>query len=396
MKFPPRSRIMLSRRQLLASGAIAFAGAQLRAAEGPRLGAAVIGHTGRGDFGHGLDTALAGRNNIEVIAVADAADNARDRALVRTGAKRFYGDYREMLDKERPDLVVVGPRITPERRDMLLAALNAGAHVLCEKPFVRAPADGDEVLALADRKSLKIAVAHQMRLAHCVVHLKNRIAAGLIGDLVEMRAFGKQDQRAGGEDLLVLGVHLFDLMRRFAGDPRVCHGAVLAKGRPATRDDAHPATEDIGPVLGDQVSAHFTFDNGVIGHFTSDARLREQAGHWGIELVGTKASARILADIWPRLFVKSIAKWDDAGRPDQWRPLDDDPALKIPAAARTTAAANALVVDDWLAAVGEDRDAACSGRSAAWAVEMVHAVWRAGLSGARVKLPLGERGHALA
>lgn len=388
---------MSSRRRFLAMTTIALAATRFRAGPPNPLRAAVIGHTGRGDFGHGLDAALANRDAVEVVAVADAADAARDRALQRTGAKRFYADYREMLDKEHPNLVVVGPRITPERRDMLLAAINAGAHVLSEKPFVRTPADGDEVLAIADKKNLKIAVAHQMHLAPCVVHLKKRLADGLLGELVEMRAFGKQDKRAGGEDLLVLGVHLFDLMRLFAGNPRSCEAVVLETGRPATRADAHPATEDIGPVLGDQIAAQFTFDNGVVGHFTSSAKLREEAGHWGIELVGTKGSARILADIWPRLMTKSHTKWDDTGRTDAWRPLDDDPSLKIPATQRTTAAANARVVDDWLAAaIAENRDPACSGRNAAWAVEMVHAVWRAGVAGARVKLPLVERAHALA
>jgi predicted dehydrogenase len=288
--------------------------------------------------------------------------------------------------------------MTGERREMLLAALGAGAHVISEKPFVRAPADGDEVLKLAGDKGLRTAVGHQMHVAPPVVHLKRRIADGLIGELLEMHAWGKQDdRRAGGEDMVVLGTHLFDLMRVFAGggDPLWCTAQVLEKGRDATIADAKTATEDIGPILGDQITAQFAFPDSLTATFTSRARLREMTGHWGLELVGSKGAARILADIWPRVMFRGIGKWEDAGRSDTWRPLEDDPSLKLPADARTSAAQNARVRDDWLAAITEKRDPATSGRHAARAVEMVHAVWQAGLARTRVELPLRRRNHAL-
>jgi predicted dehydrogenase len=343
-----------------------------------------------------LDVSLAGRADVEVVAVADADEPGRAKGVARCKAKRGYADYREMIEKERPQLVVVGPRITPERREMLLAALGAGAHVFSEKPFVRSPADADEVLALAASKGLRIAVAHQMRLAPAVVHLKKKIDAGLIGDIAEMRAVGKQDKRAGGEDLAVLGIHLFDLMRLFAGADAVsCQATVLEKGRPATLADVRAATEDIGPVLGDEIFARFAFAGGLTGSFTSSARLRDESGYWGLELVGTKGSARILADIWPRVMYRAFGKWSDAGRDDAWRPLDDDAAANATPAERTNGPANVRVAEDWLAALREKREPACSGQKAAKAIEMQTAVWRAGLSGASVALPLKDRGHPL-
>jgi predicted dehydrogenase len=279
---------------------------------------------------------------------------------------------------------------------MLLAALGAGAHVVSEKPFVRTPADGDEVLKVAADRHLRTAVAHQMHVAPAVVHLKKRIAEGLIGDVLELRAWGKQDARAGGEDVVVLGTHMFDLMRLFAGDPLWCSAVVREKGREAKASDARPAGEDIGPVLGDEIVAQFGFDAGVMGSFVSRGRMRAMTGHWGLELVGSKGAARVLADIWPRVMVRPVGKWEDSGRSDVWRPLEDDPALKMPAEARTSAAQNGRIRDDWLAAIAEGREAACSGRDGAWAVEMVHGVWRAGVTGGRVGFPLKERGHALA
>ena len=71
-------------------------------------------------------------------------------------------------------------------------------------------AEADDLLAVAEKKRLKIGVAHQMRLAPNIQSLKARLGDGVIGDLLQIRAHGKQDTRAGGEDMLVLGTHLFE------------------------------------------------------------------------------------------------------------------------------------------------------------------------------------------
>ncbi len=228
----------LTRRQFLAQAGCLAAAATLpcSAVESPsrggqKLRAAIIGHTGHGDYGHGLDLIFNGRENITVVALADPDAAGRAKAAARAGALRSYAHYREMLEQEKPHLVAVAPRWTDEHHDMALAALNAGAHVYCEKPITQTLEQADDLLATANRAGLRIAVAHQMRLAPNILFLKQRLADGLIGELLEIRACGKQDKRAGGEDLIVLGVHMFDLMRFFAGDPLVVHGARFA-GRP--------------------------------------------------------------------------------------------------------------------------------------------------------------------
>src|SRR5436190_21348181 len=64
--------------------------------------AAVIGHTGRGDYGHGMDVVFKGVPGVEVVALADAGADGAARAKIaeRAGAARHYTDYREMLAKE--------------------------------------------------------------------------------------------------------------------------------------------------------------------------------------------------------------------------------------------------------------------------------------------------------
>ena len=182
--------------------------------------AAIIGHTGKGDYGHGLDLIFNGREGIEVVAIADPEEAGRAKAAARCKALRQYNDYHQMLAKEKPRLVCVAPRWTDQHHAMGMAALEIGAHVYMEKPLTQTLSQADELLAKAEKAKLKIAVAHQMRLAPNILHLKKIVDDGAIGELLQIRAYGKQDPRAGGEDMLVLGTHLFDLVRFFAGDAK--------------------------------------------------------------------------------------------------------------------------------------------------------------------------------
>jgi len=353
--------------------------------------AAIIGHTGHGNFGHELDLIFAGNTKVEVVAVADADEAGRRKAAERAGAPRQYADYNVMIEREKPQLVCVAPRWTDEHYAMIRTALASGAHVISEKPFTQTLAQADELLELADRRKLKIAVAHQMRLAPGILHLHSALRDGIIGDLVEIRAYGKQYSRAGGEDMLVLGVHLFDLMRFFAGDPQWCFARVLSKGHEITRADARKVAEGIGLVAGDDIHAEFGFNSGVTGFFTSTASLRETIGHWGLELVCSKAVVRILADVFPRILIRKSAAWTDQGRSDQWSMLDGDPTANATTAERGFGPANRRVLDDWIAAIEQGREPICSGRAAAKALEMVMSVYASALARNRVTLPLARR-----
>lgn len=395
---PPTRRQFLKRTAALAMP-VALPGllsSSLSAAEGKPFRAAIIGHTGAGNYGHGLDMIFTGRPDVEVVAVADADADGRAKAAARNGAARAYADYQEMLNREKPDLVSVAPRWTRQHHAMALAALHAGAHVFLEKPITRTLAEADELLSVARRARLKIAVAHQMRLAPNLVFLKQQLEAGLIGELLQIRAHGKQDHRAGGEDLIVLGVHLFDLMRWFAGDPQWCSGRLLQDGRDITLEDARPATEDIGPVAGDNLLAQFGFPKGVTASFSSRRDYQAVAGPWGMELIGTRGTVRILADISPRIFLRRPLEWSASGSTERWVPVEGDPTLDWTAEEKSVARANQRVVDDWLDAIRTDREPACSGLAGMRALEMAHAVFAAGLARARVSLPLANRQHPLA
>ncbi len=87
---------------------------------------AVIGRTGKGGYGHGLDIVWKQFANVEVIAVADEDETGRAAAAKKLDAKNAYKDYRQMLAREKPEIVSVGDRWLDAHCDMVVACAEHG------------------------------------------------------------------------------------------------------------------------------------------------------------------------------------------------------------------------------------------------------------------------------
>src|SRR5437867_1857084 len=220
---------------------------------------AVIGRTGKGNYGHGLDVVWKEFSNCRVVAVADENEAGGKAAAARLGASAVYNDYQKMLRAEKPDIVSVAPRWLDPHHDMVLACAESHASIFLEKPMCRTLAEADAMISACERSHVKVAIAHQMRLSPIVLDVRERVRRGEVGQLLEMRGRGKEDTRAGGEDLMVLGTHVFDLMRMFAGDPSWCFGHVTAGDKDARLADVRNGDEGIGPLAGDGIAAMYAF-----------------------------------------------------------------------------------------------------------------------------------------
>lgn len=368
-----------------------------------RYRAGVIGHTGRGNYGHGLDLAFVGLPRVEVVAVADADEAGRAGAVSRTGAARGYADYREMLARERLDAVAVGPRQPDQREAMLLAAVDAGVRAIyTEKPFARDLEEADRVLAACDARGVKVAVAHQNRAFPGPRLARRLIAGGTAGRLRALKAYGKQDRRGGGQDLMVLGTHMLDLMRFFVGDAHWCHARVCDGGADATPAAVQPAEEHAGLIAGDDIVASYGFDHGVTGSYES-ARSDDggKGNYFRMDLCGTGGIVTVWSSttmpvyVYPRPFALP-------DRADEWQVLEAPP-LPPPAGvgppsagASGMHAANQIIAADLLAALEEGREPLSSGHDARAALEMIMAVYESHVRADRVMLPLPERDHPLA
>jgi predicted dehydrogenase len=340
------------------------------------------------------DTAWNNFPSIEVVAVADPDETGRLGAMKRSGAKRGYADYHEMLSKEKPDLVAICPRHLDQRLDMATAAADTGAHILIEKPFARNLREADAVVAAAERNKIKIQVGHIARTAPVALRLRRMILEGEIGMLQEIRARGKEDRRAGGEDLMVLGTHTHDFLRMFAGDPKWVFAHVTHDGQEMDLAHAHTGMEPLGLVAGNQVAAMYCFGNGVHGYFASKASDATSAARYGVTFYGSKGVIAFPMDSYPggNPSILRSASWLPEGEKIRWQRIEVPPEEQVD----TREKANAMMVADLLEAIEQDREPACSARDGRWSVEMVMGVYQSQKTGARVAFPLKDRRHPLA
>lgn len=388
-----------TRRNVLLGSTAWTALRSLRAADPAVRKAAIIGHTGAGDYGHGIERIFKGLPGVTVVAVADPQDEGRARARATCGAARDYADYREMLQKEKPDLVAIGPRWATEHHAMAIAALEAGAHLYLEKPFTITLAEADDILRLARASRRRVAVAHVTRMAPTVLRLEKALREGLIGGVLEIHTVGKMGSRAGGQDMMVLGLHVFDLARLFAGDVQWCEARIRHQGKPAVMADAKESPSDkVGPVVGDDIFALFAMKSGVNVTFRSRAGLEKAAGPFGMEIIGTRGIVRLNSGFAPGISLLTEPNRAATTRAETWKDWTGGVEPAAEAAVDGLAgydASHRRVVRDWLEAIDGNREPLASGERAMKAIEMAHGVFQAGIESRRVEFPLVKRTHPL-
>ena len=352
-----------------------------------RYRAGAIGRTGQGDFGHGLHLPYQRIDCVDMIAVADPDATGRAKAMADAGAQRGYADYRGMLANESLDIVSVCPRWVDCHEAMLLACIEAGCHIYAEKPLAMDLASADRIVAAAEQRGCKIAVAHQGVYLRQVHQVRDLLRENRIGKLVSMHGYGKQDHRGGGEDMMVLGTHLFNMMRFFAGDPVWMSARVTVGDREMAPDDVREATEPIGPIAGDGVVSLFAFGNGVDASFVSRA---DQAGNgqgYGLVLVGEAGRIALSGG------ADAISIYEDG----LWAPWDGGHAWHalglLDDHLQDTGNYRALI--DLIDAIERDRAPISSARDARWALEMIHGAYASQISGQRAVFPLPDRAHPL-
>lgn len=168
----------------------------------------------------------------EVVAIADLDET---RLKVSGDEYKIAGRYRdaqEMLAKEKLDIVSV---CTPNKfhKPLALAALEAGCHVLCEKPMAMNTAEAREMLEAAKRARKRLMINFSYRFLPQSWAIKAQVDAGALGDIYFARTiwhrrrgmpgfggwFGQKDL-AGGGPIIDLGVHRLDLALWLMGYPK--------------------------------------------------------------------------------------------------------------------------------------------------------------------------------
>ena len=388
----------MKRRHFLALGAASAISLAARAEE-RRMRVAVIGHTGRGNFGHGLDTMWLEMPETEIAAVADADAKGLEAARKKLGGVPGFADYRQMLADVKPDIVAVAPRFVDEHRDMILAAVESGARgVYVEKPFCRSPEEADAIVAACTKRNAKLAIAHRNRYHPVLATVAKLADDGAIGRVLELRGRGKEDDRGGALDLWVLGCHVLNMAQFFTGRPVACTAVVLQDGRPVARADLKDGAEGTGPLAGNEVHARFETERGVPVFFDSIAKAGVKTAGFGLQIIGTGGIIDMRCDAEPFAHLLAGSPFPPSKEPRAWVPIstagpgkpEPDPNL------RKLVISHVAAGRDLIAAIREDRQPLCSAEDGRTIVEMISAVFESHrLDGQRVTLPLKTRENPL-
>jgi len=384
----------------LAAGASAAFGGPVQS-----LRVAVIGHTGRGDYGHGLDTLWLGLPSISIVAVADPDDSGRTKALKRLKTDRGFSDYRDMLNTVKPDIVSIALRHIDQHHDMVLAAVDAGVKgIYIEKPFCRDLLEADSMINVLEKSGARLAIAHRLRYHPVLPVIKSLIMEGAIGQVLEIRTRGKEDHRGGPLDLWVLGTHLLNLATCIAGDAVACSASILKEGLPVTKLDVTNGDEGIGPTAGDEVHARFETSSGIPVFYDCVRNKGVREASFGMQIIGNQGVIDFRLDVDQHSDGEPVARlihgcpFLPPTAPRSWTPITSaglDKPEPIEGISKLVRGHHAAI-HDLIAAIEEDREPLCNAKEGRSTVEMIFAVFESHRQhGARIAFPLKEKRHPL-
>jgi predicted dehydrogenase len=241
---------------------------------------------------------IAGVPGASAFAVASRdADRAADYAR-RNGIERAHGSYEQLLADPDVDIVYVslpnGMHVEWSRR-----ALEAGKHVLCEKPLSRSPAEVEQLFDLAQARGLHLAEAFMYRYHPQTKKVKELVDSGAIGELRLIRGSfsfncdpGDPRMLAGmdGGGLMDLGCYPVNMARLLAGEPERVSAEQLLGG------------DGVDVVM----AGVLRFANGVIAQFDSGLAMPDRQA---LEVVGSTGSLRIARPWQPA--ADGIELWED-------------------------------------------------------------------------------------
>jgi len=204
-----------------------------------------------------------------------------------------YSSLTTMLKKSDVNLLAI---ITPHNTHAKIAlqCINAGRHIVCEKPFAVTTAECDRIIAAAKKNRVVASTYHNRHWDGCIMQALKTIRSGVIGDVFRIEAhscgYGKpgnwwrSSKSVSGGILYDWGVHLLEYSLQILGDAKLVEVAGYAKtghwaGKTKWKDDTNE----------DEAYAVARFDNGkwlslCVSSIDSNPR------HGAIEITGTKGS----------------------------------------------------------------------------------------------------------
>ncbi|MCI9889875.1 Gfo/Idh/MocA family oxidoreductase [Micrococcales bacterium 31B] len=185
----------------------------------------------------------------EIAGAADVNPAALEKFGAEQGITKLYSDANDLINDPDIDIIDV---CTPNgmHAKFSIAALNAGKHVLCEKPLAPTPGEIEQMIEARDKSGKMLMTAQHFRYTDTAMALKQEIETGVLGDIYHARAWMLRraalpawpgimyKKNSFGGPCIDIGVHILDLTLWMMGNPKPVSVSGTAKTALALRDGA--------------------------------------------------------------------------------------------------------------------------------------------------------------
>lgn len=252
-------------------------------------------------------------NRVDMVAFCDLIEERAQKAAKEYGTPdaKVYTDYKELLKDESIDIIHV---CTPNRSHAQISidALNAGKHVMCEKPMAKTAADARRMVEAAKASGKKLTIGYQHRHKPASQYVKSCIERGDLGEIYYAKAYAIRrrgtpnwgvflnEYEQGGGPLIDIGTHSLDvtlyLMNNYK--PRMVVGTKYKKVEHPEEANPWGGWKEGENTLEDAAFGFIVMENGAT--ITLDATWALNTDHpipeGSCRLCGSKGGASILND----------------------------------------------------------------------------------------------------
>lgn len=325
-------------------------------------------------------------NELEIVALCDTVSERMEekiKAFHLPDTVKTYTNYLDMLSAEQPDLVAICTE-SGKHAVIALDCLNAGCHLIIEKPIALSLEDADAVIDLANQKGLKVCACHQNRFNKSIQKIRSAVEDGRFGRMMHGTAHVRWNRERGyyeqapwrgtwaqdGGCLMNQCIHNIDLLRWMMGDEV---DEVMAY----TDQMKHPylEAEDLGLAL-------VKFSGGAYGIIEGTTNIFPNNLEETLYLFGTAGTVKAGGHS-----VNILEEWrfeDGEDDPEEVKANFHENPPNVYGFGHTPLYA------DVIEAIQQDRAPYVDGHAGKRALELVLAIYKSAAEGRPVKLPLDK------
>lgn len=325
-------------------------------------------------------------NNLELVGICDInPQNMHDKILkFELDPIHTYTEYKEMLEKEKPELVAIATE-SGKHAAIALDCIDAGCNVIIEKPIALSLRDADEIIRRGHEKGVKVCANHQNRFNKSIQKIRDAVEKGRFGRMfygtahvrwcrdweyysrAEWRGTWAQD----GGALMNQCIHNIDLLRWMMG------GEIeTVVGMTDRLNHEYIEAEDLGLAL-------IKFKNGAYGIIEGTTNIYPKNLEETLYIFGHKGTVKAGGSS-----VNRIEEWHFSDQLDNTADVINEFSENPP---NVYGFGHTPLYADMIEAIEKDRKPYVTGEDGLAALELVLAIYKSAAEGKPVKFPLTNR-----